>query len=746
MKVRYPSGVSITLEGEVLRVTYESEASGFRVLRLSVDGKQTLTVVGVFPRVYAGARVRVSGTYQKDAVHGEQLRADGLTVLEPKTLEGLEKYLGSGVMQGVGATYAKRIVEAFGTDTLRVLDEAPERLLEVGGLGKKRVEAIVAAWRDNRALHDVMVFLQSHGATPALAARIVKRYGQRAAQVVADEPYRLALDVSGIGFRTADRIAESVGVARDSPLRHQAGLLQVLRDQTEQGHTYAETVALFAETRVLLGDDVDDESLARGLTALVAGGHVVVDGDRYGREKHAYATDVFESEARLARRLVSLVKSEPLREIALDESQLAEVEKGAGVALSEEQKVALRSVVDAPFVVVTGGPGVGKTTLLRAILALYRAARFLVRLAAPTGRAAKRMSESSGGEAVTLHRLLEFDPKTAAFKRDENLPLEGDAFVIDETSMVDVRMCDALLRAIPDGKRVLFVGDVDQLPSVGPGAVLFDMIASEVVPVVRLTKIFRQAETSRIILAAHAVNRGELPESGERGEESDFFMVRSKNAESTSRIVRELVETRIPRKFGLDPVRDVQVLTPMNRGPLGTFALNEVLQAELNPSPGGLRRGTRLYKTGDKVMQTKNDYDREVFNGDVGLVARLLPDDAGLVVTFADREVVYESKNLDDLVLAYACTVHKSQGSEYPAVVVPLSSSHFVMLAKNLVYTAMTRGRKLVVLVCEPRALELALSPDRWREIRRTGLVKRLVFEASRHAAGVSDRGVSDPR
>ncbi len=750
----------ITLEGEVLRTTYESEASGFRVVRLAVAGRQDpVTLVGVFPRAYSGAQVRATGTWEKDATHGEQLRVSGVTILEPKTALGLEKYLGSGVVPGIGPSYAKRIVEVFGQDTLRVLDEAPERLHEIAGLGKKRISAVVSAWRENRALHDVMVFLQSNGVSPGLAVRIVKRYGPRAAQVVSDEPYRLALDVAGIGFRTADRIAESVGVARDSPLRHQAALLQVLREETDHGHTFTHETSLFVSTRALLEDDVDDTSLARGLSALVHGRHAVVDApppvtadgahdadadavahasyaafvsdDGHDEPRHVYTTDVLEAEASLARRLVSLVKSPPARAMIVTAEGRAEAERGAGVVLSDEQRAALDAATASPVLVITGGPGVGKTTLLRAILAMFRKAKLMVRLCAPTGRAAKRMSESSGGEAVTIHRLLEVDPKSLTFKRNEDNPLEGDAFVVDETSMVDVRLADSLLRAIPDGKRLVLVGDVDQLPSVGPGNVLFDVIGSEVVPVVRLTRIFRQGEASRIVVAAHSINRGETPESGERGEETDFFVVRSKDSQTTAKLVEELVVHRIPRKFGFDPIRDVQVLTPMNKGPLGTIALNDSLQSLLNPGEGGLKRRTRTFRVGDKVMQVRNNYDTQVYNGDVGLVTQRLAEDSGLVVSYGERDVTYEQSALDDLVLAYACTIHKSQGSEYPAVVIPLSSSHFVMLAKNLVYTAVTRGRKLVVLVCEPRALSLALSPDRWRETRRTGLSWRLVREST---------------
>jgi exodeoxyribonuclease V alpha subunit len=670
--------------------------------------------------------VRVRGRLEVDHKHGEQLRVASLIELAPDTLAGLEKYLASGLIKGVGPKLAQRLVATFGLDSLRVLDEEPHRLGEVEGLGEKRRTALVRAWREQRAMRDVMVFLQAHGATPALAARIVRRYGAAAMNVVSRDPYRLALDVHGVGFKTADRIAASIGVAADSPQRMQAGVLQVVHDLTESGHVWTFEPDVTSRAAQMLGLDGDDEAVRTrigvAVQALVLGGRAAVEPMQ--GERAVYDAEIHAAEVRLAGRLGEIARA-PARELPGVATAVSDFESRARVELATEQRHAVSEAARRQVLVVTGGPGVGKTTIVRAILAVLARARVEVRLAAPTGRAAKRMTEATGREATTLHRLLEFDPKTATFKRDRNRPIQAGAIVVDEVSMLDLPTADALTQAIAPGTRLLLVGDVDQLPSVGPGAVLRDVIASAVVPCVRLQQIFRQATRSLIVTNAHRINNGEPPVAAEPGAQADFFVVERRDPERARETILELVTSRIPHRFGLDPVRDIQVLTPMNRGPAGAVALNEALQASLNPSGQALVRGSRTYRVGDKVMQLRNDYDKNVFNGDVGLVSSIDPEESTMLVRFDDRDVSFDASEIDDLVLAYACTVHKSQGSEYPAVVIPLLTTHFVMLSKNLLYTAVTRGKRLVVLVCDPRALELALSQRR-REERRTWLAPRL--------------------
>jgi exodeoxyribonuclease V alpha subunit len=714
------------LEGVVERVTFENAESGFRVIKLAVEGRaERLAVIGSFPRAPVGARVRVRGRIEQDRQHGEQLRAASLIELVPDTLAGLERYLASGLIKGVGPKLAQRLVARFGLDSLRVLDDSPERLGEVEGLGEKRRKALVGAWREQRALRDVMVFLQAHGASPALATRIVRRYGHGAMSLVSRDPYRLALDVRGVGFKTADRIASTLGVAADSPERMQAAVLQVVHDMTEGGHVWTVQEDVLARAAQMLGLEVADGAVQQGLTratqALVLPGRLVLQ--TVGGETVVYASEMHAAEVRLTRRLGQMAKA-PVSALEGVGRAIHEFEARARVDLAPEQRLAVESAARSSILVVTGGPGVGKTTIVRAILAIFARAGVVARLAAPTGRAAKRLSEATGVEAVTLHRLLDFEPKSATFKRDSRRPIEAGAVVVDEASMLDLPTADALCQAIAPGTRLVLVGDVDQLPSVGPGAVLRDVIASGI-PCARLREIFRQAARSLIVTNAHRINAGELPVSAPAGSNADFFVVERRDPERARDTVLDLVTSRIPHRFGLDPVRDVQVLTPMNRGPAGTLALNEALQGALNPHGPTLVRGGRVYRVGDKVMQLRNDYERNVYNGDVGLVSSIDPEESRVTARFDEREVVFESGDLDDLVLAYACTVHKSQGSEYPAVVVPLLTTHFVMLSKNLLYTAVTRGRRLVVLVCDPRALELALSRRR-REDRRTLLGDRL--------------------
>ena len=726
----------VSIEGEVERITFENRETGFRVVKVIVEGRRDrLSMVGTFPQVAVGARVRARGVIEVDRTHGEQLRTSSVTELVPTTLSGIEKYLGSGLIKGIGEVTASRIVQKFGLDTLKVLDDEPHRLREVTGLGKTRADSLVVAWQEQRAIRDVMIFLQAHGASPVLAARIFKKYGPKAVSIISGNPYRLAIDVWGVGFRTADRIAASMGITKDSLERMQAALLQSLRDVTDQGHCYAVAEDLTARAARLLADDPREmetpspDTLARldeALVETVRAGFVFAERPNSLERAQAgnlrgaaiYDVSMHETEQRLAVRLGSLAQAEKddLRGFA---EAVAAFEQETGTVLAEEQRLAVEKAARCPLLVVTGGPGVGKTTLVKAILSVFDRARIVTRLAAPTGRAAKRLSEATGRDAATLHRLLEFEPKKNAFKRDAKNVLDAGAIIVDESSMVDIWMADALTQAVADGARLVLVGDVDQLPSVGPGSFLRDAIDSGIVPCVRLVRIFRQAEKSLIVQNAHRINAGQPPALPEPGNtNADFFVIEKRDPEEARRVILELVTNRIPRRFGLDPVRDIQVLTPMNRGPAGTLLLNEELQAALNPTGPSITRGKNLFRVGDKVMQLRNDYDRNVWNGDVGIVSSVDLEEETLVVRFADggssseeREVPYEGGSLDELALAYASTIHKSQGSEYPAVVIPLLTTHFVMLSKNLLYTAVTRGKRLVVLVADPRAMRLALAP-----------------------------------
>jgi len=714
--------VPITVSGEVERVTYENDETGFRVLRVgSLEGEGarpgSIPVVGSFQAVGPGTRIRITGEIVNDPRHGEQLRADVVVPLAPNTLEGLARYLGSGLIPGIGQAYARRIVDTFGMKSLEVLDERPERLREVQGLGRRRIEHIRKAWQAQRALSGVMLLLQTHGASAQLAIRIVKHYGDRAASVAQNSPYRLALEVRGIGFKTADRLARSLGISGDHPERVRAGVLHELEGITDQGHVYAPREFLVERAAAML--EVDRAHVEAAVDALHASERLALEGER------VFLPYLLRAEQQIAGDLARLLASPPPADAALSR-RVAEAETRLGLELAPRQRAAVELALRHKVSVITGGPGVGKTTIVRAILDAFERDRKVVRLAAPTGRAAKRLAEATQHDASTLHRLLEFEPRAMRFQRDARNPIEAHVVIVDEASMVDVPLAAALLSALPEEARLLIVGDQDQLPSVGPGAFLRDLLESGIVPSVRLSEIFRQAAESRIVVNAHRILGGETPESAARTDErADFFVVSRRDPEEAQATVLELMTERIPRRFGLSPERDVQVLTPMHRGPAGTILLNQKLQEALNPRGEPLAQIAGRLRLGDKVMQTRNDYEREVYNGDLGRVERLDADTGSVFVRFDQREVEYETADLDALVLAYATSIHKSQGSEYPAVVIPLLTTHFVMLSRNLLYTAVTRARRLCVLVADPRALSLALDQVR-KEERKTALVERL--------------------
>lgn len=712
------------LSGSVERVSFHSEESGFCVLRIKVRGQRELvTVVGVAASIAPGEYVECDGWWVNDRSHGLQFKARELRLIPPSTLEGMEKYLASGMVRGIGPHFAHKLVRAFGESVFEVIEQAPERLLELDGIGPRRKDRVVEAWAAQKAIREIMVFLQSQGVGTARAVRIYKTYGDQAVERVRENPYRLALDIHGIGFKTADAIAERLGIPRDSLMRAQAGVRHVLQEISGQGHCAAYRDVLIGTTARLL--EIAPEIVGSALEREVVEGNLVPETIE-GRQACLLAP-LYRAEAGVARHLVRLRSGTPEWGAVDVARAIPWVEGQTGLELSGSQVEAVELAVGAKVMVITGGPGVGKTTVLNSILRIVRAKGAGVLLCAPTGRAARRLAESTGLEARTVHRLLEFDPKTLGFRHDQDNPLDLDLLVVDEVSMMDVVLMNQLLRAVPDRAAVLLVGDVDQLPSVGPGAVLADIIASGTVPTVRLTEVFRQAASSRIIVNAHRINRGQMPERvRDPGTDSDFYLVPADSPESIQDKLLQVVTERIPGHFGLDPVADVQVLTPMNRGALGSRALNEALQARLNPQ--GRPRLTRFgwtYAPGDKVLQTVNNYDKEVFNGDIGQITRI-DEEARLVhIDFEGRQVEYETGALDELSLAYAVTIHKAQGSEYPAVVIPLATQHYALLQRNLLYTAVTRGKGLVVLIAQPRALAIAVRcQDAGRRLTR--LAERL--------------------
>lgn len=713
-----------SVSGLVERVTFHSEENGFCVLRLKVKGERDLvTVVGHAPAVTPGEYASASGLWITDREHGRQFKALFLKIFPPTTLSGIEKYLGSGMVKGIGPVYAKKLVRAFGDAVFEVIEKTPERLYEVRGIGPKRVQRITKGWADQKVVREIMVFLHSHGVSTSKAVRIFKTYGKDAVRTVSENPYRLARDIRGIGFKSADTIAQKLGISPLSPLRARAGVLYALSEVSgNQGHCCLPRTELAKSASDLLGIPlpVIGEAIGHELEA----GSLVLDS--VPGEDSVYPAPLWHSERSAAERLRALMQKRlPWPHIDAEKA-IPWAEKKLGIELAASQKEAVRLALRSKVLVITGGPGVGKTTLVRTILTILRAKRVKIALAAPTGRAAKRLSESSGEEAKTIHRLLEVDPGTFGFKRNESNPLECDLLVADECSMVDVQLADSLLRALPSGAALILVGDADQLPSVGPGNVLSDLIASGTVPVVRLTEVFRQAAASWIIRAAHSINSGRFPELPARGDKADFYFVPEDDPEKIPDLIVDLVRRRLPRAYGADPVRDIQVLCPMNRSGTGARALNDLLQQALNPpGPGAVTRFGNSFGPGDKVMQIENNYDRDVYNGDIGFVAEVDAEEEELAVVFDGREVRYPFGELDELVLCYATTIHKSQGSEYPIAVIPASTQHYLMLKKNLFYTGVTRGKKLVVLVGQKRALGIAVR-SREALARRTGLAQRL--------------------
>jgi exodeoxyribonuclease V alpha subunit len=723
------ASVQELLSGSVERVTFHNDESGFAVLRVQVAGRRDLvTVVGRAATISPGEAIQAGGSWINDRTHGLQFKAEWLRPAAPTTVEGVEKYLASGLLKGIGPHFAKKLIAAFGVAVFDVIEHEPARLRDVEGIGPLRAERITEGWNAQRTVRDIMVFLHSHGVGTSRALRIYKTYGTEAIPVISDKPYRLARDIRGIGFVTADRIAMKVGIEKTAMIRARAGIGYALAEALDDGHCGLPEQELLATAARLL--EVAPELIQQALDLELADKQVVREqvGVAAGEQAPViFLASLHAAEVEIASHVRALARGlPPWKKIDADKA-LPWVEAKLEMSLAAAQQDAVRYAASSKVLAITGGPGVGKTTVLKAILKVLTAKGVRPALCAPTGRAAKRLAETTGLEAKTIHRLLEVNPRDGRFRRNAMNPLDTDLVVVDETSMVDVLLMAALLRAVPPGAAVLFVGDVDQLPSVGPGQVLADLLNSGAIPVVRLTEVFRQAAESRIITNAHRINQGEMPDtsSTSRDTASDFYFVAAGDPDEAARRIVQLVKERVPERFRLHPVRDVQVLCPMNRGGTGARALNLALQAALNPAQPGAPRVERFgwsFGVGDKVMQIENDYDKEVYNGDVGFISAIDPEETKVSISFDSREVPYDFAELDRIVLAYATTIHKAQGSEYPAVIIPLTTQHYPMLQRNLVYTGITRGKQLVVLVGQHKALALAVknadSRRRWSKLR----------------------------
>ena len=703
----------------VERITYQNADNGYTVLKCAVKNYSDLvTVVGTMPDTHVGSVLSLEGMWKMDARYGRQFSVEKFEETLPATVYGIEKYLGSGLVKGVGPKFAKRIVEKFGKDTLNIIEDTPDKLLTVQGIGKVRVERIKTSWQEQKEIKNIMLFLQSHEVSTSHATKIFKTYGSESIAIVKENPYRLADDIWGIGFKTADSIAQKMGIDKGKFVRLRSGTFYTLNKLAEAGHCYATREQLIGKARELL--EVEDAELEITLDEMIRTNDVI--REVAGEQEAVYLPPYYFSESGCAKRLIRLMscgkkKSEDAEEI------LKKVAASSEITYDEIQWQAVKTAISSKVMVLTGGPGTGKTTTTLGIISAYKQAGCQIILAAPTGRAAKRMSEATGMEAKTIHRLLEYKPPEG-YQKNEEHPLEGDVLILDECSMIDIMLMYNLLKALPEQMSLILVGDIDQLPSVGAGNVLRDIIDSGCVPVVRLTRIFRQAQGSRIIMNAHRINKGESIDM-RGGKDSDFFFATKQSNQEVVDTIIQYCRMNLPRYYHVDPLQDIQVLTPMQRGECGAVNLNQVLQEAMNPSKIFLRRGGTQYRLKDKVMQIRNDYDKEVFNGDIGTITKVDMEERELTVLFDEREVIYDVTELDELTLAYAVTIHKSQGSEYPIVVMPFTMSHFVMLQRNLLYTGVTRAKKILVLVGEKKAVYYAIKNETTTG-RNTCLARRL--------------------
>ena len=706
----------IKLRCVVEHITYQNEKNGWSVMKVKVKGYDNLvTLTGSLLDVPVGSVLLVDGDWRVDPKYGQQFVAQSWGEVMPATLYGIEKYLGSGLVKGIGPAYAKAIVSRFGLETIDVIENDIERLLEVPRLGKKRIEKIRDSWEKQKDIKEVMVFLQGYGVSTAFAAKIYRKYEKESIAKVKENPYQLADDIWGIGFNTADSIASKMGYEKNDPRRCRSGILYALNELAEDGHVYAEPNQLVEAATKLL--DAEEAPVRQALATMIETKDVIADNDVI------YLPPFYHAENGSAKRLQSLLADTSLfnSDIAAEPEAEYGVKSG-GIVYDEVQQAAIQKALDSKVMVLTGGPGTGKTTTTQGIIAAFKARHMSILLAAPTGRAAKRMTEATGMEAKTIHRLLEYNPMDG-YKRNNENPLEGDALIVDECSMIDILLFYNLMKAIPSNMRLILVGDIDQLPSVGAGNVLRDIIDSQQISVVRLTRIFRQAQSSRIVMNAHAINAGHFPNI-KNGLDTDFFFINQEDADEMVKLIIGLVRERLPKKYGYPP-KEIQVLTPMQRGTVGAGNLNIELQNALNPTGLSLTRGGYTFRQGDKVMQIRNNYDKNVFNGDIGYITAVDTNERTLTVTFDSRLVEYDITELDEIVLAYAVTIHKSQGSEFPVVVMPVTMKHFVMLQRNLIYTGITRAKKICVLVGTTKALAYAIKQNTVSK-RNTKLKERL--------------------
>lgn len=714
----------LELTGTLERVIFHNAENGYTVFRFLPQGKGTesMSVVGHLVDPQAGISLRIRGRWVSNPKFGRQFSMESFENVLPATVEGIRNYLGSGLIKGVGETMAARIVARFGEATFSVLDDTPDRLIEVEGVGAKTLERIKASWGEHRGIRDLMLFLQPHGVSTAYAVRIYRFYGSHALTVVQENPYRLAMDIHGIGFVTADAVATKLGFPKDSLLRAEAGVLYMLRRLTDDGHVYYPLEALIS----LTGDklDIRYDLVEEAIRSLEREERVVVE--TMDDVEGVFLSRYHHYESKIAYYLKRLLASPKSVHFDNPKATIEHVLSTLSITLAPEQLEAVRRSTQSKIMVLTGGPGTGKTTIINAIINVFAEAKARILLAAPTGRAAKRMSETSKRESKTIHRLLEFSPKEDGFARNEDNPLACGLLVVDEASMMDTMLIYHLLKAVPLGATLLFVGDVHQLPSVGPGNVLRDIIMSNAVPVVELVEVFRQAAESAIICNAHRINNGEMPPlESSRDVLSDFYFIRQDDPERVVDMIVELVRDHIPRRFRLHPVNDIQVMTPMHKGVAGAGNLNIRLQQALNQQTQCVQRGERQFRLDDKVMQVRNNYEKDVYNGDIGRICTVNPKERELTVRYDDRNVIYAWEELDEIVPAYAISVHKSQGSEYPAVVIPVLTQHYMLLQRNLIYTGVTRGKRLVILVGESRALAMAIKNNRMQK-RFTRLAQRL--------------------